>query len=268
MVAGMWRRRLTVAFAGVLLGAMATAAQAGVARAGQLAQVNHGLREAAGVSSSGGDNSSGSSSSGSSIWDVVGAILSGGSDSGSSSRKEESTLGYAYSFGYGPAGASGGVSTELYFGAQSVVNSDGATTIEARALYDDFGLGVRASSFYEQQQDMNHYLHLDVWWLGGFWRMDHADNFNVWLELGFTGLNDRAGLSMSGVSGGLHAARYLVGAFSAVGGARFSWFQHDVHAGELFAGLQVSIMQITYRIVDFDIGPPLYGPEVGVALTF
>jgi hypothetical protein len=264
---GMWRSRLIFGAAAALA---LTLAHARTARAGALAEVVHGLHEAAGDDGhheSGGSgkddhDSSSSSSSSSSSDDGHG---SGGGGSGCCSIEPESNLGIVYE----PPGTGAGVSTELYFGGQAVADSDGAVTLEARALYDNFGLGVRGTSWFEQEDAIkNTYVHLDLWWLGAFWRADHDERSSVWVELGLTGLSDPAGLDMNGLGAGVHFAHALAGATAFVGGARYAFFSHDVHEGELYAGVQASILQIAYRVVYFDVGPPLHGPEVGVALTF
>jgi hypothetical protein len=242
------------------------------AHAGALAEVAKGLHQAAGDDGRSG-NRAGPANEDNDHVTSSGSSSSSSSDSGSGggswsccSIDPDVSLGYAYATTAQP----GQVLTELYFGAQSVHDSDGALTAEARATFDDFGLGVRGTSFYERESAGldPQFVHLDIWWLGGFWRVDHDDRFSVWLELGFTGLSDQTGLTMSGASAGVHLWRQLAGAFSFVGGARTSLFQHDVHANELFAGVQVTFLQFSYRVLDFDVGPPLYGPEVGLAVAF
>jgi hypothetical protein len=34
------------------------------------------------------------------------------------------------------------------------------------------------------------------------------------------------------------------------------------------ASVRLGLLRISYRIVDFNVGPPLRGPEVGLALSF
>jgi len=157
----------------------------------------------------------------------------------------------------------------LYLGGQSPSHSDGAMTVEARTTYKSLGLGVRATSYFEQlDPKLNTYEHLDVWSLVLLWRTDDVERFNVWLEVGVTGVNDQRGQNTGGLTAGLSWRRPLLGEVSMVGGARLSLFERGVTAGELHAGVKLAILQIAYRIVDLDLGPPLSGPEVGVALTF
>jgi hypothetical protein len=261
----MWRRRLTWAGAAFLgLGLWPYAA--GTAHAGALSAVVGGLNHAAGNDGKDHGNHGGSDDG---DHDSSPSSSSSSNDSGGGSSccaiPYDSTLGYAYA----TTPSNDEVVTELYLGVQSVHDSDGSLTAEARATFDDFGLGARETSFFEQQHTLDpEMVHLDVWWLGALWRVDHSEKFNVWAELGFTGLNDQAGLTMSGVGAGLHLWRHLAGAMAVVGGARASWFQHDVHSTELFAGLQLTYVQFGWRLVDFDVGPPLWGPELGLNVMF
>jgi hypothetical protein len=255
----MWRRRLTLAAAAALTLMVAT----GPAHAGALAEVSHGLARAASDGGDGKHGSSGGSESSSSEHES--GKSSSFWDSGCCHIDPSATLGYSYAVP--PSGDS--VQSELYFGAQSVANSDGAMTVEARATYDDFGLGVRDTSFFEQvDAKKNQYLRLDVWWLGGLWRFDHDEKSSIWLELGVSGLNGADQLSMTGVAAGLHFTRRAAGQLALTGGGRYFWFEHDVAAAEVYGGVQLSVLQITYRLLDFNVGPPLHGPEVGMLLVF
>jgi hypothetical protein len=258
----MWRSRLTLA-AAVVLSMLA----ARTAHAGALGQVVHGLDHAAG--NDGGGKSSGGSSSSDSSSDSSSSSSSSdhGSGGGSSccSIEADSTLGVIFE----PPGSAYDVRSELYVGAQSVENSDGAMTVEARALYRDFGLGVRGTSYVEQEDAReNTYVRLDMWWLGGLYRLDQSEKWSVWAELGATGLHTSTNTSMNGLSAGLQFRHWLVGALSLNASGRYFAYQYDVQAVELFAAVQVSLLQFGYRFVDFNVGPPLRGPEVGLAFSF
>jgi hypothetical protein len=228
------------------------------ARAGTLSHVVRGISEASdnddgnhGSGSGGADGDGGGSS-------TVGTV----SDTGCCWSDPASTLGTYY-----PPGPPGDVQTEVYAGAQSVEGSDGALTLEMRASWKDFGLGVRGTSFYERVGH-DEYIHLDVWWIGGAWRLEHDDRLSAWVDVGLTGLNNNDELTMTGLALGARLHRELDGEFALVAGARRSWFEDDVSSTELMVGLQVAVLQVSYRLTDFSEGPPLHGPEVGIALRF
>ena len=62
--------------------------------------------------------------------------------------------------------------------------------------------------------------------------------------------------------------RPLAGELAMMGSARLSCFAPDLTASELLAGVQLSILQIAYRVVDFELAPTMHGPEVGIVLAF
>jgi hypothetical protein len=70
------------------------------------------------------------------------------------------------------------------------------------------------------------------------------------------------------VTAALRMWQPLVGELAMIGSARLSYLTPDVTEGELLAGVQLSIMQIGYRVVDFELAPPMYGPEVGLVMAF
>jgi hypothetical protein len=41
-------------------------------------------------------------------------------------------------------------------------------------------------------------------------------------------------------------------------------FEDDVRAGAIRAGIRIGHVQATLRYFDFNVGPALYGPEVGI----
>jgi hypothetical protein len=267
----MWRRRLTIAAVALAAAAGTSAGTARVAHAGALAAVERGIAKAAGDDGKSGSGGSGSDRSDTSHDESKSS--SSWTDWSCCSSRPGATMGYAYaSEPSSVLPTSGGVHSELYVGAQSVTSSDASMTLELRASYEDFGVGVRGTTFFEQAEvPMNkpaHLLRLDLWWVGGSYRLDHDENSSVWVELGFTGLNSDDRVSLSGGELGVRASHRLGGLIVANVGARHFELQDDVGANEVFGGLQASILQVTYRVVDFNVGPPLYGPEVGLAFSF
>jgi hypothetical protein len=245
----MWRASITL---GVLVWALP-------AHAGVLSQAVGGIDHAAGAEpgkSSGGSSSGGSkdssSSSGSSHADSGGCCWS----------DPTATLGYGP-----PPQPPGPMESELYAGVQSVEGSDGSVTLEMRSSWKDFGIGVRGSSWYEQT-GREQYVHLDLWSIGGQWRVDHEGKLSVWAEIGFAGINNNDDVSLSGLTAGLHMTRKLDGQLSISAAARRFFLQHDIAANEVHVGLHLAILELSYRVMDFNVGPPLHGPEVGLAFMF
>jgi hypothetical protein len=163
----------------------------------------------------------------------------------------------------------GGPRNYIYLGVESPSNSDGAMTVEVRRTFGSVGISVRATSFFELvDRKLNRYEHLDLCSLGLVWRFPPGAPFNLSLELGATALNDTRGPSRGGVTAALSMWHPLVGELAMMGSGRLSYLAPDVTEGELLVGVQLSIMQIGYRIVDFELAPPMYGPEVGLVMVF
>jgi hypothetical protein len=168
-----------------------------------------------------------------------------------------------------PALPRGGPRHYIYLGVESPSNSDGAMTAEVRTTFGSVGISLRATRFFELvDRKLDRYEHLDVWSLGLVWRFPPGAPFNLSFELGATALNDTRGPDRGGVTAALRMWQPLVGELAMMGSARLSYLTPDVTEGELIAGMQLSILQIGYRIVDFELAPPMYGPEVGVMMAF
>jgi hypothetical protein len=163
----------------------------------------------------------------------------------------------------------GGPRNFVYLGVQSPSNSDGAMSVEVRTTFGKIGISLRGTSFFElADRKLDRYEHLEVWSLGAVWRLPPAATFVLALELGATAVNDTRGPDRGGVTAALRVWRPLVGELAMIGTARVSYFMPDVTEGELLAGLQLSILQIGYRLVDFELAPSMQGPEVGVVMAF
>jgi len=261
----MWRARLGIASVAALL------LLPGLARAGALSDVSHGMRDqsdnddSSSSGSSGGSSNSGSSgndSSSSSDW-------SSSSSSGSGSCCGHSSPNLGINYGWVPPGP-GQVDSLIYVGAQAVEDSDGAFTVEARASYEDFALGARATSYYERRPGVKdaQYIHVDMWWLGGAWRLAHDADFSAWLEAGLAGVDNDGVMSLTGGALGFVLEKDLPGQLGARAAVRRFWFEDDINANEAFAAVTLSLLQVSYRVMDFNVGPALHGPEVGLILFF
>jgi hypothetical protein len=248
----MWRRRLVAA-------SLLTAFPA-TASAGALGEVVDGISAAAGGGRPGPAGGGGGGGG-----DVLGALFEG-----IFARDDEPLhAGGLYVEQGVPPPTRGDTRSLFYLGVQSVKDSDGSLSAEARAWYGDLGLGVRGTSYFEQPENRELALvRLDVWHLGASYRLAHDEDFAVWLEAGVSGLDTSREAHLLGGTLGLLLEHDLPGSFGFRGALRRSWYQHDVAASELVAGVTVEFLQVGYRHVELDVGPPLAGPELGVVLTF
>ena len=70
------------------------------------------------------------------------------------------------------------------------------------------------------------------------------------------------------IKGGLVGLRveHRLGADSEfVADAQMMFFNHDIKANAGRIGVRFGHLQASFRVLDFNIGPALYGPELGVA---
>jgi hypothetical protein len=247
--------RLMAAFCGLLV----TLPQ--LAHAGALGQVMSGLSSATG--------NSGNSSGG------KGAGNSGGGSSNSTGWAGSESSGVAQppwepmTYGAPAPSSTDPVDIFAYFGVQSVVDSDGSMTAEVRATHKKFGITVRGTSFFERNTDgMSGYMHLDLGSLSGDFRVVRDGRLQMWIETGGTMLSTTTGITLLGAQAGTWIDWRAGGLLGLSGEARYVLMQDRVRFLELRSSISLSIVRLSYRIVDFNVGPPLHGPELGVALTF
>lgn len=165
-----------------------------------------------------------------------------------------------------------GTDVRLYLGLQSVDESNGALTGSLRSSYGDLGVEIDDIRYYERQSTPQgpDYLSLDVWSLSVAYRAAATGPENrtaVWLKGGLAGANSD-GLAILGFVVGAEVAHNLGNSVGLEGSARVFSYQDRIRALELRAGVAASIMRVSYRVLDFNVGPPLQGPEVGVSLSF
>ncbi|HEY4183318.1 MAG TPA: hypothetical protein VGM90_41125 [Kofleriaceae bacterium] len=71
--------------------------------------------------------------------------------------------------------------------------------------------------------------------------------------------------SITGGTLGLHVETPIVPEWKFVGDVRAMAFQHDIKAWDARVGVRAHHMEAAFRYLDFDVGPALFGPEVGIA---
>ena len=147
-----------------------------------------------------------------------------------------------------------------------MVDSNSSLTLEARAWYEDFGLGLRQTSFFEEAKPR--WLRLDLWAISAHYRALEGERSELWIEGGLGGFRTVDDLTMVGGQGGLSVEHHLTDMLGLSAEARTYLLENRVTAQELRASFRASILYLSYRLVDFNVGPALHGPEVGLGLTF
>jgi len=156
---------------------------------------------------------------------------------------------------------------EAYLGAQSVQDSDHSISFDVRFGRAWLALGVHDTAFFERVAEQDRTLRLDLWGIGPGLRLLHDDANRLWLELGLAGVRSRPEAFYGGTAA-LRVDHDLTDDLAVDVLGRGYAFGHDLRALELGVGLRWSILRLSWRQVEFNVGPPLRGPELGVALLF
>ena len=157
--------------------------------------------------------------------------------------------------------------------------SDRATVGEARVSLGWLGLaasGVRFVDHVAATKGMPpSNVNLDLWTLtvsGRLWRgrlLDESGgDTELWVDggLGATGSNTFD--TLYGAAFSVRAEQPLRPQVRLVGQLRVYDLKDDVSAIEGWAGLRAWFVSVGYRAVKFNVGPPLHGPEAGLAFRF
>jgi hypothetical protein len=159
---------------------------------------------------------------------------------------------------------------DLYLGAHSVVGSDGAMLGEVRASKDWLGLAVSGIRYVEHVEDGkredNVSLYLTAFTLSG--RLLQHESTEMWLDGGLAVSGSSEYESIVGSAWSLRGEHGLNPDLALRGQARYYVLEHGVSAMEAWGGVRAWFLQAGYRVLKFNVGPALHGPEAGVALRF
>lgn len=170
-----------------------------------------------------------------------------------------------------PVGASpaGEAHVEGYAGIQKVHDSNNSFTLEL-AIVDRWArIGGQLTQFSEDQGAGMPALTLTMPAFTIGIRVDGGmRDTRAYLEGGVVGAKTNHDPTMNtswvGGLGGVRLEEQVAPHTQLVGTAQLMVFEDNVRAGELSAGLRVGPLQASLRVVDFNVGPALWGPEVGL----
>ncbi len=153
-----------------------------------------------------------------------------------------------------------------YAGAQKVADSDGSASIELAVT--DWRLRVTGTySRYFERQPVGT-LTMQMPTLMGGLRIDDMGDTAVYLEGGVVHVRTNGDVmgdtKLYGPIAGLRVEHTLSQELSLIGDVQQMWFDHEIKATAARAGVRWKYLQASFRVLDFNVGPPLYGPEVGV----
>jgi hypothetical protein len=227
---------------------------------GRLGQVTSGIDRATDKPSSS-SSSSGSSSS---------------SNDSSDSRSDDSSCCYTssdYSGGYSSGSSSGppwkmppiDVDVEAFAGAQKVYESGGSLSAAFSVLFNQrFRLNARATHFFEDQMDGSR-ITLTLPTMTAGLRIGDLGATKLWAEGGVAHIRtvDPAGsAAITGGSFGATITHTLSPRTTFVAsGAALLFDGVQAYSGR--AGVRFNHVELAFSVLDFSVGPALYGPELG-----
>jgi hypothetical protein len=153
-----------------------------------------------------------------------------------------------------------------YAGAQKVHDSDGSASIELAVSDWRLRMTGTYSRYFERQAVGTLTMQMPTL-LGGV-RIDDMGDTAVYLEFGVAHVRTDGDVmgdtKLTGPIAGMRIETPLTKQISLVGDVQQMWFDHDIEATAARVGARYKYFQASFRVLDFNVGPPLYGPEVGV----
>jgi len=183
--------------------------------------------------------------------------------------------GDVYVAGDGPDPIAGIVEGEarldLYLGAHSVVGSQGAVVGEVRASKGWLGISAANTSYFEQIEDdkgRSDSVRLDLMAFALGARVAGGRVAELWIDGGLGASSSSEYETILGTAVGLRGEVRVHRQLALVGQGRLFSLEADVSAFETWGGLRASFLSAGYRVVKFNVGPALHGPEAGIAIRF
>ena len=156
---------------------------------------------------------------------------------------------------------------DFYAGAQKVYDSDGSASIELGVTEGRFRIGGTYTRYFERK-DGGGVLTMSMPTLSGGIRIDDMGATAVYLEGGVvharTNGDVMADSKITGPMAGMRVEHTLSKNISVLGDVQQMWFPDEIRATAGRIGVRYRYVQASVRVLDFNVGPALYGPEVGV----
>lgn len=159
---------------------------------------------------------------------------------------------------------------DLYVGAHAVVGSRGALIAEIRASKDWLGISASATSYFDEAEakGRSDAVRLDLMAFALNARLFGNRATEIWLDGGLGVSSSSEYEPILGTAFGLRAEQRLLPQLALAAQGRLFMLEADVSAWEGWVGVRAGILSAGYRAVEFNVGPPLHGPEAGIALRF
>jgi len=171
---------------------------------------------------------------------------------------------------------------DLYLGLQSVADSDYSGSFHARGRVGWFGFEGGLTSFFERtakpgSNDDTELLRLHLWHMSSIVRIagpdedgppgDRPSGPELTAAIGLAGMSS-VDLNLLALRLGLDARIPINERVGIFGSAAMYTFEDEVSAREGRVGVNISMVQLSYRVTNFNTGPALHGPEIGAQWRF
>jgi hypothetical protein len=161
-------------------------------------------------------------------------------------------------------------SFDLYVGVQKVFESDTSFSITGAVSDDWFRLAAYGTRYWEERMDGNGKLTMTIG--GGTLGLpiQQGGGSRAFIEGGVVLLKTTNNVdpaddaSITGGKVGLHLEQGLRGT-KIIGDVHALLFEADVKAWEARLAVRFNHFEAAFRILDFNVGPALFGPELGVS---
>lgn len=159
---------------------------------------------------------------------------------------------------------------DLYLGVQKVIDSNTSFNATAAITDDWFRLTAYGSRYWEDRMDGNGKIRMTMGGGTFGFPVQIGGRSGAYLEGGVVLLatsnnpDPMADTSITGGKVGLHLEQGLRKT-TIVGDVHALLFEADVRAVEARVGVRWGKLEGSIRVLDFNVGPPLYGPELGLA---
>ncbi len=154
-----------------------------------------------------------------------------------------------------------------YVGAEKVTDSDGAGVIELGVSEWRMRLDGTFTRYYERQPGGNMLTMTMPTLMAGF-RIDDMGRTAVYVQGGVaharTNGDEMGDSKITGPIAGMRVEHSLSKDISLLGDVHQLWFPNEISARQGRVALRYKYLQAGFRVLDFNVGPPLYGPEGGV----
>jgi hypothetical protein len=153
-----------------------------------------------------------------------------------------------------------------FAGAQKVYQSDGSLTLALSVVDQRLRINGSFTQYYETEMNGAHISMMAPELTAGV-RLGDDGPTRVWVESGVMYLNThdpRGNSSLTGPSIGARLEQRMANGVEVVGTVEGAYLDSGVRAWAGRVGVRYHHVEAAFRVLDLNVGPALFGPELGV----